>query len=414
LTGIEIRTLDGRAEELAYRDCLGAAFGTRIPLEMFDSELEGIGRKRTLAAFDAAELVGTAAWFPLELTVPGGGVVEGAGVTSVTTLPTHRRRGVLTSLMDRQLGEFSDAGLTCALLTASEGGIYGRFGYGVGTYKCRYRIDKRLTKFRDALAGGSAGGRVRIATSEEAAKVFPQVWDEARRLRPGEISFPAEFWAQFIRVQPRWRGVDEDRRFYALYEDGGRVLGFADYQIGGGHHEREVDLDLLVALTLPAYTGLWRYLIALDLTTVVSTRQSPVDEPLRHLVTDLRRLEMSEHRDGLWVRPLDVAALLSGRRYRPGIAGTLRLQVHDSRLPQVAGVYGIEVDGSGAAAVTRSSSGSADLELDVAELGSVLLGGVSFASLRAAGRVMEATPGAAWRADSLFASDVSPYLTLGF
>lgn len=414
MSSIEVRTLDGRAEELAFRECLAAAFGARIPLEMFDNELDGLGRERTLAAFDAAELVGTAASFPLELTVPGGGVVEGVGVTSVTTLPTHRRRGVLTAIMERQLREFSDAGLTCALLTASEGGIYGRFGYGVATYKCRYRIDKRLTKFRDGVGTGSAAGRVRIATSEEAAKVFPQVWDEARRLRPGEISFPAEFWAQYFRVQPRWRGVDEDRRFYALYEEGGQVLGIADYQIGGGHHAREVDLDLLAALTLPAYSGLWRYLIALDLTTVVSTRQSPVDEPLRHLVTDLRRLEMSDYRDGLWVRPFDVVALLSGRSYRPGIAGALRLQVHDSRLPQVAGVYEIEVDGSGAAAVTRTSGGSADLELDVAELGSVLLGGVSFASLRGAGRVIEATPGAAWRADSLFASDVSPYLTLGF
>lgn len=59
--------------------------------------------ERALAAWDGEEVVGTAGAHTFRMTVPGGALVPTAGVTMVSVLPTHRRRGVLTSMMRRQL-----------------------------------------------------------------------------------------------------------------------------------------------------------------------------------------------------------------------------------------------------------------------------------------------------------------------
>ena len=61
-----------------------------------------------------------------------GAAVPAAGVSWVGVLPTHRRRGVLSALMDHQLGAMHDAGREpIAVLWASEPQIYGRYGYGL-------------------------------------------------------------------------------------------------------------------------------------------------------------------------------------------------------------------------------------------------------------------------------------------
>ena len=64
---------------------------------------------RSLALFDGERVAATAGIYSLEMTVPGA-VVPTAGVTWVTVSPTHRRRGVLTAMMRRQLTEVHAAG----------------------------------------------------------------------------------------------------------------------------------------------------------------------------------------------------------------------------------------------------------------------------------------------------------------
>ena len=57
---------------------------------------------RWFAAYDDDRPVGTTTSFPFRLTVPGGELAAG-GVTWVGVLPSHRRRGILRELMQRQL-----------------------------------------------------------------------------------------------------------------------------------------------------------------------------------------------------------------------------------------------------------------------------------------------------------------------
>ena len=116
-----IVTMDARAFGLTYTDDLVEDVRGILELD------------RTLVAVDGAEVVGCTSAFSMEMTVPGGACVPTAGVTWVGVMPTHRRRGILRRLMTHQLDELLDRGEPLAALSASESGIYGRFGYGMAT-----------------------------------------------------------------------------------------------------------------------------------------------------------------------------------------------------------------------------------------------------------------------------------------
>src|SRR5581483_4159276 len=57
---------------------------------------------RSLGAYAGSQLVGGTAIFSCRLRVPGA-EIPAAGVSWVSVLPTHRRRGILRSLMRQQL-----------------------------------------------------------------------------------------------------------------------------------------------------------------------------------------------------------------------------------------------------------------------------------------------------------------------
>ena len=79
-----------------------AAFGEEQKEEDLDRHQKAMPRDRFLVTYDGAVPVGTTASLPFELTVPGGELAAG-GVTWVGVLPSHRRRGILTQMMKRQL-----------------------------------------------------------------------------------------------------------------------------------------------------------------------------------------------------------------------------------------------------------------------------------------------------------------------
>ena len=82
------------------------------------------------AAFVDGRLVGGSAMISFEVTVPGSRPVRLGGVTSTAVAATHRRRGLLRLMMQAMFDEARERGEPLAGLSASEGTIYGRFGYG--------------------------------------------------------------------------------------------------------------------------------------------------------------------------------------------------------------------------------------------------------------------------------------------
>jgi predicted acetyltransferase len=137
---VEIRAVV--AEEFEqYIKATERAFGHQPSLEEIENERKIFEPERSLAVLDGDRIVGTTGAFSLEVTVPGGRLPM-AGVTEVGVAPTHRRRGLLTMMMRRQLDAVRDLGEPLAGLWASEGAIYQRYGYGMATYACELEIER--------------------------------------------------------------------------------------------------------------------------------------------------------------------------------------------------------------------------------------------------------------------------------
>jgi len=144
---------------------------------------------RSLAAFDGAMPVGTAGAFSFQLAVPGLLLLPAAGVTWVSVLPSHRRRGVLTSLMRRQLADVRDRGEPLAVLWASESVIYPRYGYG----RAMWHADFTLFRGEGALAKtapADGGLRLRLMDPPAALPELVKVYDAVLPSRPGFIARP--------------------------------------------------------------------------------------------------------------------------------------------------------------------------------------------------------------------------------
>jgi predicted acetyltransferase len=311
------------------------------------------------------------------------------------------------------------AARAAAVLTASESGIYGRFGYGWATGKCDYELDKRVARLARPV---TAPGAVRMLTPAQAEEAAPALWEAHRRLRPGEQSVPPTYWWGHFNVR-EWTGADPDRRFFAAYEHEGVIEGLVDFvrvEVESGPRERAVAVELFFVSSREAYEALCAFLIGIDLAITLRMSHRPLDEPLRHLLADGRQLRTTRTVDDVWIRPLDVRAALSARRYVPVGGEPLVLHVHDELLPANEGCYTLSVDGSGSPSVSGpepagpGGAGGAALELDVGALGSVLLGGRRLAPFVQSGLVREHTPGAAWRADAMFLAEREPFATISF
>lgn len=389
------------------------AFGGAPTDEDIERSRAFVEQDRTLAAFDAGRMVGTAAALSYRLTLPGGASVPVAALTWVAVLPTDRRRGVLRAMMRRQLDDTRQRGEPIAVLMASESGIYGRFGYGMATSAQDVEIERVHAALRRQL-DGPRRGRVRLVERERAREVFPALWDRHRHAQHGALTRPTAWWQQLFHAASGGTNA-QSPHFFAVYEsEEGKPDGAVWYRVESdwnmGLPKSLLVVGDVIGETPETLTALWDYLFGVDLIATVRARNRPVDDPLRWMLADPRRLRVLRQVDDLWVRLLDIPAALSARRYTA--ADRLVLEVTDPFIPENAGCYLLEAGPD--EAVCRATTDAADLALDVADLGAAYLGGVRFATLALAGRVRELRAGALQRADALFATPTAPYSGTGF
>jgi predicted acetyltransferase len=376
--------------------------GQYFGMEPTDERMERFSRnlplERMHAAFEAGDIVGGAGAFSFELTVPGG-VVPTAGVTVVGTYPTHRRRGVLRSLMRAQLDDVHERGEPLAALWASEDTIYGRFGYGMASFVGDVSIP---TEYAGFALPPARPERLRLVDRDEALTAFPRVWDRVRRRTPGMPSRSPSWWELRVLFEPPGGGQDGPKRLVLLEEEG-RPTGYAIYRHKPkweeGISQSELQVVEAVALDGLPTAQIWRYLLDIDWAARFTARL-PLDHPLFWLLAHPRQMRFRVL-DGLWARLVDVGAALSARRYARD--GSLVLDVRDRFCPWNEGRWRIADGGA------RRTRATAQLRCDVTALGSAYLGGVSFSQLARAGRVEELRRGAAARADAMFATDRHPW-----
>jgi predicted acetyltransferase len=369
---------------------------------------------RSLGAWDGDVCVGTAGAFSFRLTVPGGASVPAAGVTMVSVAATHRRRGVLTAMMRRQLDDVRAWGWPLAVLTASEPDIYGRFGYGVGTFHVNAEID--TARVRLAVPPGTDDVRLRYAKPAAALDACEAVYAQLVPRRPGMVArLPG--WERLGVLDPESDrdGASPLQCVLAEREGerGGEVVGYARFAVKpaweAGGPQGKVILRDLEALDPAAYAALWRFLFDIDLTSTLVARGRPSDDAWQHLVSDIRRC-LPRVRDSLHVRLVEVGAALEARTYQAPV--DVVFEVEDAFCPWNAGRWRLSGDAKGASC--ERTSDAADLALSVRELGAAYLGGVSLGALGAAGRVRELRQGALGEASVGFSSVVAPWLPHGF
>ncbi|HUZ81955.1 MAG TPA: GNAT family N-acetyltransferase [Gaiellaceae bacterium] len=384
------------------RDALNAIshyFGSENSLEDAERFAQWIEVDRIHAAFDDGRIVGGAGAFGFRMSVPGG-EVPAAGVTVVGVLPTHRRRGVLSSMMKAQLADCRDRGDRVAYLWASEGTIYGRFGYGLASRMGAMRLARERTHFAQTF---EPRGTVRLVELDEAARTFPPLYDAVRAQRPGTFARSKEWWEtrKLFDDPARRQGGPLHR---ALLELDGKPAGYALYRVKQDWHsgasKGTVTIVEAVAPTPEATRELWRWLLDFDWTSELTADLLPLDHPLFLLLAEPRRMQFTIN-DGVWVRLVDVGGALSARSYTGD--GEIVLEVADAFLPENAGRWSVGADGA-----VRTAA-AADLRLDVSALGTVYLGGFGFGELVRASRAEELTAGAATRADALFRTAMLPW-----
>jgi predicted acetyltransferase len=396
---MEIETIEP-GELDAVLHALSAAFLADPDEDEAAVDKQVLEPERTLVARDGGRIVASAGAVTRELTVPGGPVPV-AGVTIVGVAPSHRRRGVLSALMRRQLADVREAGEAVAALWASESVIYGRFGYGLATQSAKLEVRTREARLRPVVE--RLGGAPEIVFAEGAAERLAPAYEAVRTQRPGMLSRSPGWWAAAL-YDPEKRRDGAGRLRAAVLGDQGYALYAYKEVWGEAGVAGELRVRELVAGRPVAAAALWGFLLELDLVRRVTWELAPADEPLPHML-DNNRAVTARLGDALWVRLVDAPRALRERTYSAPFDVVIELA--DDVCPWNAGRYRVAWDGSGAEC--EPTDADADLELSAAELGAAYLGGTTLLSLARAGRVRAHDRAALWAASTGFRGALEPW-----
>ncbi len=347
---------------------------------------------------DDGSVGGVARSFDVELTIPGGRIAA-AAVSSVGVRADRRRRGYLRALMQAQLHISRERGAVVAALRATEASIYARFGYGVASSYATVTVSRRRAVLRE---GAAAQRELRVLAPDAAVAQLPAVYERIRSARPGTIDRPQWWWSSRMDSH-----LHRDRPVWVLCTvDGtGDIDGFLVYTTSDREHWDDPHRAVITVLDLVAIDdrvelALWEAAFGIDLSERIVAPQRPLDTVLPLALVDARAAVLSAVEDETWLRLLDVPAALSARMRAPG--DSVVVAVTDELLPDNSGSYLVGTDTVG------RTDAEAELRCGVAELGAVYLGGTSFSTLAAAGRVRGDADALA-RADRLFATPRLPW-----
>ncbi|MBN9607217.1 MAG: GNAT family N-acetyltransferase [Actinomycetales bacterium] len=399
--------------------------------EQYRTFRDALQRRRLVAVYDDRIAhpwpIATVGSWSTELTLPATAAGEGRvarswAISTVTVLPTHARQGIARAMLEQELRVAAERGHPYAMLTVSEATLYGRYGFAPAADATSWRIDTARVRW----VGHPTPRRLEPATLEAARDEAERVYERVRPNRPGWIPVWPERWGQLFAIgsgiAPDEKGV---RRAVVARDEHGTATAVATYHVtstGNDFEEHELHVDFIVASDAAGLAAVWGYLVQMPLVAVVHAHLQPTDLPLRWLLGDERaaRVTVGDHQ---WVRILDVPAALAARGYLE--AGALRLRVHDG-LGYAEGdwMLRVDADADGAAKVAAAvddpeADAAPGLELDVAALSALSLGGVTPFELAQAGRITELGPDAGSgralaAADRLLRSAVAPSLTVWY
>jgi predicted acetyltransferase len=356
--------------------------------------------------------VATLRTVPHRLTIPGTTEELAAdALTNVTVSATHRRRGLLRTMLTESLAEAAQRGDSVSILVAAEWPIYGRYGYAAAVNGAHYTVSTRQP---GAILGTGPTGTVRQVEPDELGKFAPDIFIAARKLRAGNIDRTQEWWNRTLGLNGVAR-TNKKAVVHIVHEGDRGVDGYLSWSSTGewdlAGELGQVTVSEFTAADDQAYLSLWHYLLGIDVVDRVHLRDRPVDEPLQWLLGDGRAIRLTHRGDRVWLRLLDVETALSARRY--AVSDELVIDVvDDDGAGYAAGTYALHgtPDGAQCTRTTRT----ADLRLTQRALASSYLGGFSLAQQFVAGQVEELGANAVRRMDAMLSTPLAPWCATGF
>lgn len=383
-----------QADLAAIRLLIETAFGTRFDPDEPELIWTLFPLHRALVAEADGRVVGHTHSGPMTITVPGG-QLPAVGISGVAVAATHRRRGVLRALCAEQHRSIAAEGVPLAALTASEGGIYGRFGYGVAAREREIRLDRRFARFLPTTPDPGGVHQIAVPDAEPGIR---RIYDAWRRVTPGAQQRPDAAWALRFADPVRMRGGGGDL-FAFLHRDG--------YALYRHHGDRSIEVKELRTVTPEAHAALWRALCGRDLSHDIGAALPPGD-PLPYLLTDPRQVRTVGSYDTLWLRIMDVPAALTARRYDADLQTVVA--VGDPFL-DAGGTFALRIRDGVAECAPTTAAPEISMGLDV--LGAIYLGAHPARAFAAAGR-LRAEPAALRALERAFAWPLDAVLGWGF
>ncbi|MEV4280003.1 GNAT family N-acetyltransferase [Actinoplanes xinjiangensis] len=360
------------------------------------------------AAFVDGKLVGGSAMLSLAITVPGPRVVALGGVTATGVVATHRRRGLLRAMMQAMFDEALGRGEPLAALSASEGGIYGRFGFSPATMRARWELDRSDARLIDCAP---TVGSLELVDAAVARQAWPQIHQQIRRRQIGELAPDPDRWDG---LSDDAAGTDGPMRYLVHRDAAGNLDGVANFRLlwsPSPEHAGTLVVEGFQAVTADAYRAMWMLLTDFDLTRKIVAPSRPMDEPLRWMLRNPRAMRITRQSDNLWLRILDLPAALTARAYDTTTELTFAIE-DDSMCPHNVGAWRLAVSPD-KVTCTRTDK-RPDLTTDIQSLSSLYLGGMSAAVLAGAGRIRPHRPGAVNDTARVFRVDPEPFNSFGF
>ncbi len=393
-------------EQFAYANHVGFGASTADEAVQRTIERDTLLPEYTLCAVDDDTLVSQMATLPFTMRWNGRDLACG-GVTAVTTLPSHRRRGHLRELMTRAFAGMKQSGQPVAMLWASMAAIYQRFGYGIAYTNRGYDFDPRHLRFVDEIP---TPGCIRMVKTAESQPIVAGLYDRFAEPRTLMLHRPPAWWAGHV-MRP-WQ-ANTPPFLLAAYEEEGAALGYVLY--GVEQRPREPGPNEMITvydfawLTPSAHRALVQYLAGYDLVDKIRMFRMPVDDPLFYHAQEPRLLGATDW-DGTLVRIIEVQGALEGRGYDND--GRLTFSLDDEMCPWNSGVW--ELTAEGGSARLKRSAARPDLQLTPRLLAILASGRLSATRLAHIGLLTGADQRSLMAADNLFRTAYAPFCADGF